>query len=257
MTGIRSPNTLARSDEVIGLEPDDEGLGNIRPEVVVALLNQIADAFPRARNETHWRLKRAARIRTFAPGEVAFRQGDPTPLTLVLHGHAALRRTTADGRELVLRIVTRRMLFGFSSIARSRAGVDLVAVTPLELAVWPGGAVRALVLDDPGLALDVIDGMAKHLERLSARIDGFIHQNARRRVVRVLIEHEDLFFGDGQVLSRGHLPGLVGTSHEMTRRVVRELEREGVIARVGRHGLRLVSAARLHQAEGLSPGEGS
>jgi CRP-like cAMP-binding protein len=237
--------------------PDDEGLGNIRPEGVVPLLNQIADALPRARNETHRRLERSARIRTLAPGEVAFRQGDPTPLTLVMHGHAALRRITADGRELVLRIVTRGVLFGFSSIAGSRAGVDLVAVTPVELAVWPGGEVRPLVLDDPGLTLDVIDGMAKYLERLSDRIDGFIHQKARRRVVRVLVEHEDLFFGDGQVLSRGHLPGLVGTSHEMTRRVVRELEREGVIARVGRHGLRLVSPARLHQAEGLSPGKGS
>jgi hypothetical protein len=37
MTGIRSPKTLASSDEVIGLEPDDEGLGNIRPDEVIGL----------------------------------------------------------------------------------------------------------------------------------------------------------------------------------------------------------------------------
>jgi CRP-like cAMP-binding protein len=220
-------------------------------------LNQIADALPRARGETHRRLVRTARIRTLAPDEIVFRQGDPIPLTLILEGHAALRRTTADGRELVLGIASRGWLFGFSSIAGSLAGVDLVAVTPAEVAVWPGDEVRSLVVDDPGLALDVIDGMAKYLVHLSDRLDGFIHQEARRRVLRVLAEYEDLFFGDRQVLSRGQLPGLVGTSREMTRRVVRELEREGVIARVGMHGLRLVSPARLHQAVGSPRAEAS
>jgi CRP-like cAMP-binding protein len=170
----------------------------------------------------------------------------------MLRGHAALRRTTADGRELVLGIAPPGMLFGFSSIAGSPAGVDLVAVTPARVAVWPGGEVRSLVLDDNGLALDVIDGMAKYLVHLSDRLDGFIHQEARRRVLRVLAEYEDLFFGDAQVLSRRHLPGLVGTSREMTGRVVRELEREGIIARVGKGGLRLVSPARVHQAVDLA-----
>jgi CRP-like cAMP-binding protein len=234
-------------------QPEAAGKGDPSTDV----LNQIVDALPRARSETRLRLEHTARIRTLAPGEVAFRQGDPIPLTLMLDGHAALRRTTADGRELVLGIAARGWLFGFSSIAGSPAGVDLMAVTPAELAVWPGGEVRPLVLDDPGLALDVIDGMAKYLVHLSDRMERFIHQEARGRVLRVLVEHEDLFFGDKQVLSRGQLAGLVGTSREMTRRVVRELEGEGVIARVGRHGLRLVSPARLHQAVGLSSSERS
>ena len=219
--------------------------------------NQIADALPRARNQTRRSLEDTARVRALAPGELAFRQGDPIPLTLMLHGHAALRRTTADGRELVLGIASRGWLFGFSSIAGSLAGVDLVAATPAEVAVWPGDEVRSLVVNDPGLALDVIDGMANYLVHLSDRIDGFIHQDARRRVLRVLVQHEDLFFGEAQVLSRVQLPGLVGTSREMTRRVVRELEREGVIARVGKRGLRLVSPDRLHQAMGLSSSEAS
>jgi CRP-like cAMP-binding protein len=172
----------------------------------------------------------------------------------MVRGHAALRRTTADGRELVLGIAPRGMIFGFSSIAASPAGVDLVAVTPVEVATWPGDEVRALVHDDIGLALDVIDGMAKYLVHLSDRLDGFIHQEARRRVLRVLAEHEDLFFGDAQVLSRVQLPGLVGTSREMTGRVLRQLEREGIIARVGKRGLRLISSARLHQAVDLGRG---
>jgi CRP-like cAMP-binding protein len=80
---------------------------------------------------------------------------------------------------------------------------------------------------------------------LTEKLDGFLHQDSRRRVVGVLLRHRDLFFGDPPVLSRAHLPGLVGTSREMTGRVLRQLEREGTVARVGRTGLRLLDPARL------------
>jgi CRP-like cAMP-binding protein len=128
------------------------------------------------------------------------------------------------------------------------ATVDLVAVTPTEVALWSGEELRPLVHDDGGLALDVVDSMAGYIVDISERIDRFIHQDARQRLLRVLAEYEDLFFGGAPVLSRVHLPGLVGTSREMTGRVIRELEREGMIARVGKRGLRLVSPAGLHQA---------
>jgi CRP-like cAMP-binding protein len=219
------------------------------------LLDQIAGALPRACRKSHVALADGARIRTFLADEIVFRQGEPIPLTLVLRGHAAFRRTTADGRELVLGIGNRGMLLGFSSIAGSPASVDLVAVTRAEVAVWPGDKVLSLLAGDPGLALDVIHGMARYIVNISDRFDGFIHQESRRRVLRVLAEHEDLFFGHPQVLSRVHLPGLVGTSREMTGRVVRELEREGMIARVGKRGLRLLSPGRLREAVGLASAE--
>ena len=182
------------------------------------------------------------------PGEIVFRQGDPIPVTLIVRGHAVFRRTTTDGRELVLGIAARGMLFGFSGIAGSMATVDLVAVTPTEVALWSGDELRPLVHDDGGLALDVVDGMAAYIVGISDRLDRFIHQDARQRLLRVLAEYEDLFFGATPVFSRAHLPGLVGTSREMTGRVIRDLEREGVIARVGMRGLRLLSPARLHEA---------
>lgn len=41
---------------------------------------------------------------------------------------------------------------------------------------------------------------------------------------------------------------MVGTTREMTSRVLRELEREGLVMRVGRRGLHLRSPARLRRA---------
>jgi CRP-like cAMP-binding protein len=136
-------------------------------------------------------------------------------------------------------------LFGFSAIPLGRTPVDLVALTECEVALWRGPELRQLVATDPGFALDVIEQLAGFLSTLTEKVDGFLHQDARRRVVRILARHRDLFFTDPEVLSRSHLPSLVGTSREMTGRVLRELEREGVLARVGRTGLRLLRPDRL------------
>jgi len=199
----------------------------------------------------HW-LAAVARLKTIGSGEVIFRQGEPIPLTLVLRGYAAFRRTTPDGRQLVFGIAKPGWLFGYSGIAAQPASVDLVAVTPTKVGLWSGTDLRDLLVADPDLALSVIDEMGRYIVSISDRLDGFIHQEARGRVLRVLTEYADLFFGEPPVLPRTLLSGLVGTSREMTGRVLRTLESERVLARVGRRGLTLLDPAALE--EGRAPG---
>jgi CRP-like cAMP-binding protein len=210
----------------------------------------IERALPNARPDT-WRvLARAARIQRVARDDIIFRQGEPIPLTLVVDGYTAFRRTTADGRQLVLDLGTRGTFFGLASISSQLAPIDFVAMTPGIVALWSGRELRPVVTADAGLALDVIDGMARFIVDLAGRLEGFVHQDARRRVARVLLRYGDVFFGEPAVLSRAHLPSLVGTSREMTGRVIRELEREAMIARIGRTGLRLLSPTGLREAAG-------
>jgi CRP-like cAMP-binding protein len=102
-----------------------------------------------------------------------------------------------------------------------------------------------LAAKDPQLGLALIDRLSSFLAILNAKVDGFLHQDARRRVIRVLARHRDLFFSDPPILSRAYLPAIVGTSREMTGSVLRRLEQEGTIARVGRSGLRLLDPAGL------------
>jgi len=200
----------------------------------------IERAMPGCGPETYRLLVETARIGTVRRGDVVFRQGEPIPLTLVVRGHGAFRRTTVDGQMLTVDIAQPNDLFGFSSIASTHTPVDLVALTDGQVLLWKGSDVRRIAASDPELALYVIDRMAAFLASMTERVDGFLHQDARRRVIRVLNRHQDLFFGEPAILSRSHLPSLVGTSREMTGRVLRELEREGSIARVGRTGLRLL-----------------
>ena len=205
----------------------------------------IETALPGCRPQTWTALVETARFRKFHPNCSVFRQGEPVPLTFLTSGYCAFRRTTVEGQQVTVRIAGPRELFGFASIASTHASGDLVALTDCDIALWDGRAVRQLAAGDPAFALFAIDRMAAHLNTTAERVDGFLHQDARRRVVRVLARHRDLFFANPAILSRRHLPDLVGTSREMTGRVLRELEREGTIVRIGRSGLRLLRPDRL------------
>jgi CRP-like cAMP-binding protein len=216
----------------------------------------IARVLPDSRPESSQLLAEIGRIRIVDPDDTIFRQGEPIPLICVIRGYGAFRRTTVDGQLLTLGIADPDGMYGYSSISAAAASVDMVALTECEVATWKGADVRRVFATDPGFALDVIDRQSVFLSTITEKVDGFLHQDARRRVVRVLVRHRNLFFGNPPVLSRSQLPSLVGTSREMTGRVLRELEREGMVARVGRDGLRLLRPDRLDADESLgeSPG---
>jgi CRP-like cAMP-binding protein len=207
---------------------------------------------PGARRDSHQWLADNARVRQVAPKELIFRQGDAIPIVLVIDGHGAFRRTTPDGRQLVLGLATRGFMFGFSGLSVPNSRADFIALTDGHVALWAADHLRTLTDRDPRLALEVIERMGQFIAGLTERLDGFLHQDARRRVLRILAQYEGIFFGDSAVLTRANLPSLVGTSREMTGRVLRELELDGVILRVGRTGLRLLSPERLHEAASRS-----
>jgi CRP-like cAMP-binding protein len=207
-------------------------------------------SLPGCRPETVSVLVETLRLRTGHRGDSIYQQGEPAPLTLILFGYAAARRTMASGQMLVFGVAPAGELFGWSGLASTPSSVEFVALTDCAVAQWPGPEIRALANADPGLALAAIDSMASSMHAAVELIEGFLHQDARRRVLRVLARHSKLFFGEPAVLSRAHLPSLVGTSREMTGRVLRQLEREGTIERFGRTGLRLLRPDRLEAGAG-------
>ena len=205
----------------------------------------IVPVLPGSRPETIESMVGSARLRTLDPHEPVYRQGDPVELLLILNGHLAFQRTNVSGQHLITGVATTGDLFGFSALAPVQSSVEAVALTRSRVAQWSGSDVRSLALADPFLALDAVNSLAFSLHSVLDRIEGYMHQDSRRRVLRILARHQELFFSDPPVLTRGHLPGLVGTTREMTGSVLRQLEREGVIARVGRSGLRLLRPESL------------
>jgi CRP-like cAMP-binding protein len=217
----------------------------IDPAWVAVLPDVIDEAFPHSRADTRRALQAAAGVRVVGAGHAILHQGDETSLALVLNGHVALRRTTVDGRQLIMRIVGRAQVVSILPLAARPASADAVALTASPAAVWRSKAVRTLAITDPGFAIDILDQVLATFEEVVGRLDALLYQNALRRVARVLLQHRDLFFVERPVLTRAHLPILVGTSREMTGRVLRVLEARGLVARVGRSRLRLLDPAGL------------
>jgi CRP-like cAMP-binding protein len=202
-------------------------------------------AFARARPETRRTLAAGAEVRRFRPRETVVPQGDESWVGLVLEGHAGLRRTTVDGREVITMIVSGGQLGPVMPIAGRPFTADLLALSAGRIALWPGSDVRELAAGDAGLGLDLLDLVLRSVEQVVERMDGLLYQNARRRVARILDQHAEIIFGEEAVVTRSYLPALVGTSREMTGRVLRQLEADGVVKRIGRHRLRLLDPARL------------
>ena len=223
-----------------------------RPEVVAqrkALRDRLTALLPMASSESVQALAQVARFRTVAPGESIYRQGEPVLLTLIQAGYAISQRTTDEGHLIMAEVGGPGLLFGYSAIADTPSSIAIVAMTQCELAQWHGRDLRPIFERDAPLAVFAASSLAASLHIMIDKIDGYLHQDARRRVVRVLERYRDLFFAERPVLNRSHLPGLVGTTREMTRRVLRQLEHEGTLARVGQTGLVLLRPERLAEAE--------
>ena len=165
-----------------------------------SLRDYLERALPSARIETIDRMIDTARRRDVHSGEFIYRQGEPVPLTLIVEGYGAARRTTSGGKELVSGVAQAGVLFGWSGLASVPSSVELVALTECKIGQWPGDEVRALAAADPGLALGAIDSMAWSLHQTVERIEGFLHQDARLRVLRVLAQYRTLFFDEPPVL---------------------------------------------------------
>jgi CRP-like cAMP-binding protein len=180
-------------------------------------------------------------------------QGDQIRTVLVLDGHVAFRRTTVDGREVMPRVVGTGQLAALMPIALRPTAVEVVAVSACRVALLPGRAMWDLAASDAGFALDLLEHALLTYEAIIERLDSLMYQKATQRVARVLEQHAAILFGDGAVLTRAHLPALVGTSPEMTRRVLRVLETHGVVARLGGDRLELLDADRLARTAAPSP----
>lgn len=215
-----------------------------------ALQRQLSEVFPQSRTESRTALLNTASIQTFAAGQTIFRQGDTTPVALVLDGHVAIRRTSLDGRQLIFRIMGRGKLAAFFPLKARPSAADAIALTQAPVALWTGPWFRSLATLDPGLAVDLLDHVLITYEEVVGRLDSLLYQDALRRVARILNVHADLFFADKPVLTRDYLPSLVGTSREMTGRVLRVLEARSLVARVGRDRLRLLDAPGLAAVAG-------
>lgn len=178
--------------------------------------------------------------RRLAPGETAFRQGEPADAFFVLlHGRLKVTQTAADGQQVVVRHVNPGELFGIArAVRRPDFPGTAEALTDSVAIAWPAAAWDALVARCPGLAVDALATVGQRLQDAHTRIRELATEAVERRVAHALlrlVRQAGKKAEDGSVLidfplTRQDIAEMTGTTLHTVSRLLSAWETRGIVA---------------------------
>lgn len=125
----------------------------------------------------------------FAPGKAVFEQGQAAShFFVLLHGRLRVTQVTAEGQQLVVRMVNPGDLFGIAK-ALSRSdypGTATALVESLAIA-WPMTRWTQLVSRYPSLAQNAMQALGGRLMEAQQRIREMSTEEVERRVAHVVL----------------------------------------------------------------------
>jgi CRP/FNR family transcriptional regulator len=203
--------------------------------------------------ETASILVRALTTRSVERGHVVFSEGDAGDrLFVVLHGKVKISRAAADGRENLLAVLGPGEMFGeLSLFDPGPRTATVTAVTDAALASLDHDDLRPLLLQQPGVAVQLLRALAQRLRRTNEAMADLVFTDVPGRVAKALLDLADKFGTpeDGSVrvrhdLTQEELAQLVGASRETVNKALSEFASRGWLRLEGRTVL-LLEAERL------------
>ena len=201
------------------------------------------------------RVAEVAVPRTFAAGEVVFREGDLSNTCYIVRlGHARAVREHADGRSITLANFGPGDIFGELSMFDDESrSATVETLEPTEVIAILGGDMRRLLAEHPDIAVKLLAALGRRLRETNERLARQSFQTVQSRVAAVLAqlvgEARSEGAGDGDVLitsTQADLAQLAGSSRESASRFLAVLERAGIISQ-GRGKLIVHDAAALER----------
>jgi CRP/FNR family transcriptional regulator, cyclic AMP receptor protein len=180
--------------------------------------------------------------RSFAAGEVIFREGDQSDTCYVVNrGRARATRVHGDGRTITLAQFGPGDIFGeIAMFDEERRSATVEATDALEVVGILGPDMRRLLREHTELAVGIVAGLSRRLRAANDRLGNQSFQTVQSRVAGVLVDLVNRSrteagaegLTDGAVLVRAtqaELAQLAGSSRESASRFLAVLERAGVI----------------------------
>jgi CRP-like cAMP-binding protein len=194
------------------------------------------------------RLLSIARRRTFGKGEVVFHRGDPADcLHLIVSGRFAVGITTPLGSTALLGVRGPGDAFGELALVESggHRSATVAALEPAETRSVLVGDFERLRREHPSVDGLLVRLLGERVQRLSEQLTEAYYLSAEKRVLRRLVELAELY-SDCIRLPQEQLAELAGTSRATTNRVLRDLERRGVLE-LGRSTVLVIEPESLRQ----------
>jgi CRP/FNR family cyclic AMP-dependent transcriptional regulator len=209
-------------------------------------------------DETGELLATALTTRAVDRGHVVFSEGDTGDrLFIVMDGKVKISRAAADGRENLLTVLGPGEMFGELSLFDPGARTaTATAVTESTLASLDHDDLRPLLLNEPGMAVQLLRALAQRLRRTNEAMADLVFSDVPGRVAKALLDLAEKFGveeTDGMRvhhdLTQEELAQLVGASRETVNKALSDFATRGWLRLEGRTVL-LLDKERLGRRAG-------
>lgn len=201
--------------------------------------------------------------RRYAAGEAVFEQGQAAShFYVLLHGRLKVQQITADGQQIIVRMVNPGDLFGIAmALQRTDYPGTAVAASESLVLAWPMELWTPLVARHPVLAVNAMQTIGQRLQEAHARVREMATEQVERRVAHSVLRlvqqsgiKEELGIRVDFPVSRQDIAEMAGTTLHTVSRIFSAWEAAGLVE-VGRQKLLVRDPHRLVLvADGLAPG---
>jgi CRP-like cAMP-binding protein len=176
--------------------------------------------------------------RRYNKGEVIFHQGDVgTALFIVRKGEVSIRLSSAEGKEVILALLSRSDAFGELALLDGEPrSTDAVALEETHLLSLHQEDFRRFLAERPQVAMGLLAVLSRMVRRVTQLVHDSAFLDARARLARTLL---DLARTQGQPAAEGgilipkrtqaELANLCGVTRESANKWLRFYIREGLL----------------------------
>ncbi|TWT40828.1 Crp/Fnr family transcriptional regulator [Botrimarina hoheduenensis] len=217
------------------------------------------DLFRRLTPEEIARLEPRCRTRRFKRGEPIYLPAESADAALVLaEGRVKIGSVTEEGKQTILALIEPGELFGELSVLDDTPREEFAqAAEKSTVVLLPADALRALVEQNPSVALGVTKLIGLRRRRIERRLKSLMFRSNRQRLVSLLTDLAEQYGEPAESprgavrlrikLSHQDLASIIGSTRETVTVVLGELQQEGLVE-VGRRRMVLLAPARLAAA---------
>ena len=201
-------------------------------------------------------LRSACRRRVFARGEVVFHEGDPAgSIHLLEAGHVAVRLTTPLGDVAIVDVLHPGDTFGEQALIHGSGerSATVVAISAIET-MSIDAATFARLFGEASLHRFLIELLGRRLNATNRQLVEARYVGADQRVARCLGRLTDQFAdgSDGAIpLTQADIASMTGVTRSTANRMLRTLERNGVIE-ISRSRIRVLDRPALDRRSGVA-----
>ena len=199
----------------------------------------------------------------YPTGEIVFEQGGAADhFFLLLHGRLRATQVTAEGQQVVVRVVNPGDIFGIArALRRTDYPATVTAAADSIALVWPMSAWDEFMRDHPMLAMNAMRTIGGRLQEAQTRMRELATEAVERRVAHAVLrlvnqagKREDGGVRIDFPLSKQDIAEMTGTTLHTVSRIFTAWEAEGLIEG-GRQKLKVCDPHELVLiGEGLKPG---